>query len=82
MTKAELIKALADIPDDADIYVTYKDDGDIHPINYIKQLHSKSAYLQTDELPTIENLQCIADSAQPGNTDIESSGAQSKDLVC
>lgn len=61
MTKAQLLNALADIPDDADIFITYKDDEDLHPINYIKQTYSKGAYLQTDEIPTIENLQNLAE---------------------
>lgn len=61
MTKAELIKALADIPDDAEVCIAYINDADIHPINNVKKLYSNGVYLETEEVPNIENLQNMAE---------------------
>lgn len=67
MTKSELIRALGDVPEDADICIAYKNDSDMHPINNVKKLYNKGAYLETDEIPCLEALQDMAEALLKGS---------------
>ena len=56
MTKAQLITALADIPDSAEIVISYKDDTAFHSVAVVKDLHQRQALLESDENMNMDGM--------------------------
>lgn len=62
MTKADLIKKLESLDDDAEIVISYQYDNDWHDIDQIKLYQNNhKVMLQTNENPSFESLQCMAE---------------------
>ena len=49
MTKARLIELLADVPDTAEVVISYKNDTEFHTVHHVKNLHDKHILIETDE---------------------------------
>lgn len=49
MTKRKLIEMLKDIPDTAEVVISYKNDTDFHTVHHVKNLHGRLALIETDE---------------------------------
>lgn len=60
MTKAQLIKALADIPDNEEIVISYKDDTEWHEITNIKRFTSH-VMLESDENLNMDGMYSMAE---------------------
>lgn len=68
MTKAQLIKALADIPDSAEVVISYNNDTDFHPATVVKDLHQRQVLIETDENMSMDGMFEMAEAILEGGS--------------
>lgn len=56
MTKGKLIELLADIPDTAEVVISYKNDTEFHTVHHVKNLHGRHALIETDENMNMDGM--------------------------
>lgn len=56
MTKGKLIELLADIPDTAEVVISYKNDTEFHSVHHVKNLHNRHALIETDENMNMDGM--------------------------
>ena len=49
MTKAKLIELLADVPDNAEVVISYRNDTEFHTVHHVKNLHGRHVLIESDE---------------------------------